>query len=182
MSTVIMSRGTFFLCDTHVTHDPCVEEIVEMTLLSAEAVSRFGETPKVALLSHSNFGSRETSTARKMRKATQIIRKRAPNLEVEGEMQADSALNETLRKAAFPNSLLSGQANLLIFPNVEAANTAFNLLISIGGGLPVGPMLVGAEKPAHILTPSVSARGIVNMSALAVVDAQSRTGVTPKLL
>ncbi len=182
MSTVIMSRGTFFLCDTHVTHDPCAEEIVEMTLLSAEAVRRFGEIPKVALLSHSNFGSRQTPTAKKMREATLLLRKRAPELEVEGEMQADSALNETLRQAAFPDSKLSGQANLLIFPNVEAANTAFNLLISIGGGLPVGPMLVGGAKPAHILTPSVSARGIVNMSALAVVDAQSRVGAAPKLL
>jgi len=182
MSTVIMSRGTFFLCDTHVTHDPCVDEIVEMTLLSAEAVRRFGEVPKVALLSHSNFGSRETVTAQKMRRATQILKTRAPDLEVEGEMQADSALNEALRDTAFPNSVLNGQANLLVFPNVEAANTAFNLLISLGGGLPVGPMLVGVAKPAHILTPSVSARGIVNMSALAVVDAQSREGNAPKLL
>jgi len=182
MSTVIMSRGTFFLSDTHITHDPTVEEIVEMTLLSAEAVKRFGETPKVALLSHSNFGSRGTATAQKMREATRILRERAPDLEVEGEMQADAALNEGIRQAAFPNSCLSGQANLLIFPNVEAANTAFNLLISIGGGLPIGPMLVGAAKPAHILTPSVTARGIVNMSALAVVDAQSREGNTPKLL
>ncbi len=182
MSTVIMSRGTFFLCDTHVTHDPSVDEIVEMTLLSAEAVRRFGETPKVALLSHSNFGSRETSTAKKMREATKRLRALAPDLEVEGEMQADAALDETIRKNAFPNSCLSGQANLLIFPNVEAANTAFNLLISIGGGLPVGPMLVGGAKPAHILTPSVTARGIVNMSALAVVDAQSREGNAPKLL
>jgi len=182
MSTVIMSRGTFFLCDTHVTHDPSVEDIVEMTLLSAEAVRRFGETPKVALLSHSNFGSRDTSTAQKMREATRVLRERAPDLEVEGEMQADAALNEGIRQTAFPNSCLTGQANLLIFPNVEAANTAFNLLISIGGGLPVGPMLVGGAKPAHILTPSVSARGIVNMSALAVVDAQSREGDAPELL
>jgi len=181
MSTVIMSRGTFFLCDTHVTHDPSVDEIVDMTLLSADAVRRFGETPKVALLSHSNFGSRQTPTALKMRDATLILRERAPDLEVEGEMQADSALNEALRKNAFPNSSLTGQANLLIFPNVEAANTAFNLLISIGGGLPVGPMLVGAARPAHILTPSVSARGIVNMSALAVVDAQSRDDIPAML-
>jgi len=182
MGTVIMDEGSFFLCDTHITHDPSVEEIVEMTLLSVEAVRRFGVTPKVALLSHSNFGSRGTVTARKMREATIILSELVPDLEIEGEMQADAAISEVIRKDEFPNSRLRGKANLLVFPNVEAANIAYNLLISLGNGLPVGPMLVGAAKPAHILTPSVSARGIVNMSALAVVHAQSGEGVAPRLL
>ncbi len=175
MSTLIMPNGTFFLADTHVTHDPTVNEIVATTLLSAEAVRRFGETPKVALLSHSNFGSRSTSTALKMQAAMRILREEHPELEVEGEMQADAALDEVIRNRVFPNSRLNGQANLLIFPNLEASNTAFNLLKVLGNGLSVGPMLVGAAQAAHILTPSVTARGIINMSALAVVDAQSRT-------
>lgn len=175
MSTLIMPNGTFFLADTHVTHDPTVDEIVESTLLSADAVRRFGETPKIALLSHSNFGSRATSTALKMQAAMEILREKHPDLEVDGEMQADAALDEAVRNRVFPNSRLSGQANLLIFPNLEASNTAFNLLKVLGNGLSVGPMLVGAAKAAHILTPSVTSRGIINMSALAVVDAQSRT-------
>ncbi|MEE8351752.1 MAG: NADP-dependent malic enzyme [Rhodospirillales bacterium] len=174
LSTLVMPSGTFFICDTHVTYDPTVEELVEMTLLSAEAVQRFGETPKVALLSHSNFGSRDTPSAVKMRQAVQLLSERAPDLEVEGEMQADVALNEELRKRIFPQSRLTGQANLLILPNLEAANNAFNFLKSLGGGLPVGPILVGCASPVHILTPSVTARGIVNMAALAVVDAQTR--------
>jgi len=174
MSTLILRRGTFFLCDTQVTHDPTAEEIAEMTELCADAVRRFGMTPKVALLSHSNFGARNTTSAVKMRDAVQLIRERAPNLEVEGEMQADAALDAAIRERIFPNSLLSGQANLLIFPNLEAANTSFNLLKTLARGLPVGPILVGAALPAHVLVPSVSARGIVNMSALAAVDAQAR--------
>ncbi|MDA0305007.1 MAG: NADP-dependent malic enzyme [Proteobacteria bacterium] len=174
LSTLVMPSGTFFICDTHVTYDPTVEELVEMTLLSADAVRKFGETPKVALLSHSNFGSRDTPSAKKMRQAVQLLSERAPDLEVEGEMQADVALDEELRKRIFPNSRLTGQANLLILPNLEAANNAFNLLKSLGGGLPVGPFLVGCASPIHILTPSVTARGIVNMAALAVVDAQTR--------
>ncbi|NQW02004.1 MAG: NADP-dependent malic enzyme [Rhodospirillales bacterium] len=176
MSTLIMPKGTFFLADTQVTHDPTVDEIVESTLLSADAVRRFGETPKIALLSHSNFGSRTTSTALKMQAAMSILREKYPELEVEGEMQADAALDEIVRNRAFPNSRLTGQANLLIFPNLDASNTAFNLLKSLGNGLPVGPMLVGAAMAAHILTPAVTARGLLNMSALAVVDAQSRQG------
>ena len=174
LSTLILPNGTFFLCDTHVSHDPGVEELVEMTLLSAEVVRRFGEIPKVALLSHSNFGSGEALSAQKMRKAVKILNERAPDLEVDGEMQADLALDETLRERVFPGSKLTGQANLLIMPDLNTANTAFNLLKSLSGGLPVGPILIGAAKPVHILTPSVTARGIVNISALAVVDAQSR--------
>jgi malate dehydrogenase (oxaloacetate-decarboxylating)(NADP+) len=174
MSTLVMPNGTFFLADTHVTHDPTVAEIVETTCLSAEAVRRFGETPKIALLSHSNFGSRSTPTALKMQTAMEVLRAQYPDLEVEGEMQADAALDETIRNRVFPNSQLKGQANLLIFPNLEASNTAFNLLKVLGNGLPVGPILLGTAKPVHILTPAVTARGIINMSAIAVVDAQSR--------
>ncbi len=174
LSTLIMPAGTFFLCDTHVTYEPTAEELVEMTILSAEAIRCFGETPRVALISHSNFGTADTPSAQKMRRAVDMLREQAPELEVEGEMQADIALDEELRHRAFPNSRLSGQANLLILPNLDAANSAFNFLKSLGGGLPVGPMLIGAAQPAHILTRSVTARGIVNMSALAVVDVQSR--------
>jgi len=173
LSTLILPNGTFFLCDTHVTKDPNVEELVQMTLLSADVVRRFGEKPKVAMLSHSNFGSSMSLSAKKMRDATEILKKCAPDLEVEGEMQADVALDETIRKRIFPSSKLTGQANLLILPDLNSANIAFNLLKSLSDGLPVGPMLIGAEKPVHILTPSVTAQGIVNISALAVVDAQS---------
>ena len=157
-----------------MTHDPTVAEIVEATRLSADAVRRFGETPKIALLSHSNFGSRATPTALKMQAAMKILREENPELEVEGEMQADAALDEVIRNRVFPDSKLTGQANLLIFPNLEASNTAFNLLKVLGNGLPVGPMLLGTAKPVHILTSAVTSRGIINMSALAVVDAQSR--------
>ena len=145
-----------------------------MTLLGAETVRRFGEMPRVALLSHSNFGTADTESAIKMRKAVAVLKETAPELEVEGEMHADAAIDPAVRERIFPNSKLKGRANLSILPNLEAANNAFNLLKSIGDGLPVGPILVGADAPDHILTPSVTARGIVNMSALAVVDAQSR--------
>ncbi|MGE4561669.1 MAG: NADP-dependent malic enzyme, partial [Rhodospirillales bacterium] len=143
LSVLIMPKGTFFLCDTQVTADPGVEELVEMTLLSAATVRRFGETPKVALLSHSNFGTANTDSAVKMRDAVALLKERAPGLEVEGEMHADAALDEAVRLRIFPNSRLQGQANLLILPNLEAANNAFNLLKAIGDGLPVGPILVG---------------------------------------
>ena len=174
LGLLIMPKGTFFLCDTHVTPNPTMEEIVEMTLLGAETVRRFGEEPRVALLSHSNFGTADTESAVKMRKAVEVLKEADPALEVEGEMHADAAIDPAVRERIFPNSKLKSRANLLVLPNLEAANNAFNLLMSIGDGLPVGPILVGAAAPAHILTPSVTARGIVNMSALAVVDAQSR--------
>jgi len=170
----ILPKGTLFLCDTHVTPNPTMEEISEMILLGAETVRRFGETPRAALLSHSNFGTADTESAIKMRKAVAVLKETAPELEVEGEMHADAAIDPAVRERIFPNSKLKGRANLLILPNLEAANNAFNLLKSIGDGLPVGPIFVGAGAPAHILMPSVTARGIVNMSALAVVDAQSR--------
>ena len=143
-----------------------------MTALAAEEIKRFGLTPKVALLSHSNFGSHDSPSAVKMREALVEITRRFPDLEVEGEMHADSALSEEIRARIFPNSRLKGQANLLVMPDLDAANIAFNMTKVMGDGLSVGPVLLGMDKPAHILTPSVTVRGIVNMSALATVDAQ----------
>ena len=128
----------------------------------------------MALLSHSSFGSRDTESAQKVRAALEILQERYPELEVEGEMHADAALNEEVRKRIFPDSRLTGRANLLIMPNLDAANIAFNLVKAQGEGLSVGPILIGTTAPAHILTPSVTARGVVNMSAVAVVDAQDR--------
>ncbi|MBT3660935.1 MAG: NADP-dependent malic enzyme [Rhodospirillaceae bacterium] len=174
LSCLIVNKGTFFMCDTHVTHDPSMEEIVETTIMGADAVRRFGLEPKVALISHSNFGNDTTPTAIKMREAVKILRERVPDLEVDGEMHADAALDQANRDRVFPGSCLTGVANLLVFPNLEAANGAFNLLKAAGDGLPVGPLLVGAAKPVHVVTTSISARGLVNMSALAVVDAQAR--------
>ena len=174
ISVLIVNKGTFFICDTQVTPDPSMEEIVEMTVLGADVVRRFGMDPKVALISHSNFGNADTPSSRKMRAAVAKLRDRVPDLEVEGEMHADSALSPLLRQRVFPNARMSGAANLLVYPNLEAANGAFNLLKAAGDGLAVGPLLVGAAKPVHIVTPSISARGLVNMSALAVVDSQAR--------
>jgi malate dehydrogenase (oxaloacetate-decarboxylating)(NADP+) len=174
MVALILPHGTFFLADTHVTPEPSAEEIAEIALLATEEVRRFGEAPKVALLSHSSFGSRETESSLKMREAVRLIAERAPGLEVEGEMNGDAAINEELRKRIFPNSRLSGQANLLIMPNLDSANIAFNLLKSLGEGLSVGPILLGVAQPAHILTTAVTARGIVNMTAFAAVDAGTR--------
>ncbi len=174
LSGLIVNKGTYFMCDTQVTYDPNAEEIVEMTRLGAEAIQRFGTDPKVALISHANFGNADTPSAIKMREAVERLREQVPDMEVEGEMHPDAALDPNYRSYIFPNSCLKGPANFLVFPTLDAANSAFNLLKSAGDGLAVGPVLLGAAKPAHILTPSVSARGLVNMSALAVVDAQAR--------
>jgi malate dehydrogenase (oxaloacetate-decarboxylating)(NADP+) len=176
MNALILDRGTFFLCDTYVTPEPTAEEIAEMTLFAAAQVRRFGLTPKVALLSHSNFGSESTPSAEKMRTALRLLEERAPDLEVEGEMHGDAALSEQIRTAIFPNSRLTGAANLLVMPNLDAANISFNLLKMLGGGIPVGPVLVGAAMPAHVVTPSITVRGLLNMSALAVVGSQSARG------
>jgi malate dehydrogenase (oxaloacetate-decarboxylating)(NADP+) len=172
LNLLILNKGTFFMCDTYVSPDPTVAEISEMTALAAEEIKRFGLAPKVALLSHSNFGSHDSPSAVKMREALVEITRRFPDLEVEGEMHADSALSEEIRTRIFPNSRLKGQANLLVMPDLDAANIAFNMTKVMGDGLSVGPILLGMDKPAHILTPSVTVRGIVNMSALATVDAQ----------
>jgi len=174
LSVLQLAKGAFFLCYTFITPDPTAEELVEMAIMSAEQVRRFGITPKVALLSHSNFGTSDTASSRKVRDAVRLLRERAPDLEVDGEMQADSALDEALRSRLSPNSRLTGQANLLVMPTLDAANIAFNMVMMLGEGLHVGPILIGAAASAHILTPSVTARGITNMSAFAVVDAQRR--------
>ncbi len=174
MSLLILSTGTYFLADTYVTQEPTADEVVDMTVQAAAHLRRFGIEPKVALLSHSNFGSANTSSARKMRAAVRRLQEDYPDLEVEGEMHADAALLPELRERVFPNSRLHGKANLLILPTLDAANIAFNLVKSMGEGLSVGPILVGTLLPAHILTPSVTARGVVNMSAIAAVDAQDR--------
>ncbi len=171
---LILERGPLFMADTYVTIDPSAEAVAETTLLAAESMRRFGITPKVALLSHSNFGSLDTDSARKMRHALALIRDRAPELAVDGEMHADAALSAAVRARILPDSTLTGEANLLIFPNLDAANIAFNLVKAVTNSVAVGPILMGLAKPAHIVTPSVTARGIVNLSALAVVDAQAR--------
>jgi malate dehydrogenase (oxaloacetate-decarboxylating)(NADP+) len=174
---LILPQGTYFMCDTHVTPNPTAEEIAEMTLLAAEEMRRFGITPKAALLSHSTFGSFDTESSHKMRVAVEMLHKRAPELEVDGEMHAEAALSEEIRKATFPASRLKGQANLLIAPNIESAHIAHGLLRMLGGGVSVGPMLLGAAKPAHVVTQSITVRGLVNMSALTVVQAQVKSEV-----
>ncbi|MDJ0948146.1 MAG: NADP-dependent malic enzyme [Alphaproteobacteria bacterium] len=174
LSLMITPRGTVFVCDTQVTYEPDAEEIAEMALMAAQTVRNFGIEPKVALVSHSNFGSNNTPSAVKMRRAREILEQRAPELAVEGEMHADAALSEQIRARVFPNSRMKGVANLLVMPSLDAANIALNLLKTLGDGQNVGPILVGTAYPAHIVTPSVTARGLVNMTALAVVDAQMR--------
>ena len=174
MSALILPTGTFFICDTHVLPDPTAEEIAEITILCAEKVRRFGIAPKVALLSYSNFGTSRQASPRKMREAKAILQIKAPDLEVEGEMHADNALSVAIRDDLFPNSRLKGQANLLVMPNLDAAHIAYNMLKMLGSGVPVGPILVGTALPAHVVTESITVRGLVNMTALAVVDAQSR--------
>jgi len=173
VNAVVLPTGTYFFCDTFVNPEPSAEAIAEMTVLAAQQVRRFGIVPKAALLSHSNFGSSDTEATRRMRDSLPLIRERDPDLEVEGEMQAVLAFREEERQRLFPNSLLKGSANLLIMPSLDAANIAYNLLRTVGGGQSIGPILVGQRLPAHILTMSVTSRGIVNMTALAVVDAQA---------
>jgi len=175
LSLIIMSNGAYFLADTHVSTEPTAEEIADTAILSAQQVCRFGMTPKIALLSHSAFGSRDTPSAWKMRKALDLIREKAPKLEVEGEMHGDAALDEAYRKRVFPHSKLAGEANTLIMPNLDAGNIVYHLLKTAANALPVGPILIGAAKPAHILTTSVTARGVVNMTAIAAVEAQQCT-------
>ncbi|EJL35950.1 malic enzyme [Caulobacter sp. AP07] len=171
LSALILDNGTLFFCDTHVNVDPTAEQVAEMTLLAAESVRRFGLTPKAALLSHSSFGASNSPTARKMRDALAIVRERAPELEVDGEMHADAALSQALRDRLVHDSALKGSANLLVMPTLDAANIALTLLSAATEGLLVGPVLLGMSRPLHVLTPSVTARGIVNMTALAVNQA-----------
>ncbi len=173
LSCLILAAGSLFVCDTHMVVDPTAEQITEMTLLAAEAVGRFGIDPKVALLSHSSFGASDTDSARKMRRALAMIRERAPSLEVDGEMHGDAALLEVVRDRAVADGRLRGTANLLVMPSLDAANIAFTLLRAAADGLAVGPILLGMSKPIHVVVPSVTARGIVNLSALAALGAQA---------
>ncbi|CDZ41350.1 NADP-dependent malic enzyme [Neorhizobium galegae bv. officinalis] len=171
LSLVISQRGAMFFTDTFVNYNPSAQEIAEITILAAEEIRRFGIAPKAALICHSNFGSRDSESAQKMRAALKLVRQRAPELEVDGEMQGGSALSETLRKRAMPDSSLTGEANLLVFPNLDAANISLGLVRNLTDALHVGPILLGAAQPAHILSSSVTSRGVVNMAALAVVEA-----------
>jgi len=173
MSSLVLPTGSLFFCDTHVNLDPTVEQIAEMTELAARAVTQFGMSPKAALLSHSSFGASHSPSARKMRDAVALIRQQAPHLEVDGEMHADAALSEALRGRLVSSSPLTGSANLLIMPSLDAANIALTLLSAATEALLVGPLLLGIAKPLHVLIPSVTARGIVNMTALAASQAQS---------
>ncbi len=177
MNALILPARTVFICDTYVSADPDAENIAEMTLLAAEEIRRFGITPKVALLSASNFGSIDLPSSRKMRAALALIEARAPELEIEGEMHGDAAISEDIRTKVFPRTRLRGEANLLVMPTLDAANISFNLLkTAAGGGVTIGPMLLGAARAVHILTPSASVRRIVNMTALAVADANAPRG------
>jgi malate dehydrogenase (oxaloacetate-decarboxylating)(NADP+) len=176
LSALILPAGALFVCDTHMNVDPTAEQIAEMTILAAEAVRAFGITPKAALLSHSNFGASQSPTARKMRQALALVRDRAPELEVDGEMHADAALVEAIRDRAVPDSRLHGVANLLVMPCLDAAHIGFTMLKAAADGLPVGPILLGLAQPLHVVTPSVTARGILNLSAIAAQQAQRLRG------
>ncbi|MBT9491223.1 MAG: NADP-dependent malic enzyme, partial [Paucibacter sp.] len=174
MNGLILPGRQVMLVDTHVNYDPTAEQLAEITVMAAEEMMRFGLRPKAALLSHSNFGSSNQPSALKMREALGLIRSAAPWLEVDGEMHGDTALDAAYRKELMPNSTLSGEANLLVLPNIDAANISYNLLkTAAGGGIAIGPVLLGAAKPVHVLTPSATVRRIVNMTALTVADANA---------
>ena len=171
MNGLILPERQLFVADTHVNYDPNAEELTEITIAAAEEVRKFGLQPKVALLSHSNFGSSNSPSASKMRQVLEMVQARAPELEIDGEMHGDAALQESIRGELIPQSTLAGSANLLIMPNIDSANIAYNLLkSSAGGGIAIGPILLGVAKPAHILTPSTTVRRIVNMAAVTVAD------------
>ena len=177
MNLLMLPRRTLFLCDTYVNENPDAQTIAEITLMAAQEVRNFGLTPKVALVSHSNFGSVDSEGARKMSLARDLLGRMAPDLEVDGEMHADAALKEEIRQRLFQDCRLKGEANLLVMPNIDAANIAFNLLKAASGeGVSVGPILLGADRPVHILTETASVRRLVNMTALAVVDANQYRG------
>jgi malate dehydrogenase (oxaloacetate-decarboxylating)(NADP+) len=173
LSALILPNGALFFCDTHVTVDPTAEQVAEMTLLAAKSVRRFGLAPKAALLSHSSFGTSQSPSAIKMRKALALLREAKPDFEIDGEMHADAALSESLRARVVSNSPLTGSANLLVMPTLDAANIALTLLSAATEALLVGPLLLGVSKPVHVMVPSVTARGIVNMTALAVAQASA---------
>jgi malate dehydrogenase (oxaloacetate-decarboxylating)(NADP+) len=171
LNVLMLPKRTLFICDTGVQQDPTAEQIAEMAWLAAEKVRQFGLQPKAALVSHSSFGSSDSPSALKMRHALHLIEQYAPDLEVEGEMHGDAALSEAVRQAIFPNSRLQGEANLLLMPNLDAANISFNLLKTASGdGVTIGPMLLGAAKPIHIVSPSATVRRLVNMTAITAMD------------
>src|ERR1700761_9074306 len=175
MNLLMLPGRNLFICDTYINEVPTAEQLADMTVLAASEIEKFGITPKVALLSNSNFGSVPSASSQRMAEARKLIVERAPELEIDGEMHGDAALSEMVRKAAFPGTRLTGEANLLIMPNVEAANITYNLLKMIGGeGVTVGPFLLGAEKPVHILTPAATVRRIINMTAVASANARKR--------
>lgn len=174
MSAIINDKGIFFFLDTHVVQDPDVDQLVQAILQATYRLKLFGITPKVALLSHSSFGSHDDPSARKMRAVLDEVRARAPRLEIEGEMQADAAYNETTREVLFPNSALSGRANVFVCPNADAANISFNLTRVMTEGVMLGPILMGVSRPVHIMTASATVRRVVNMTAIACVEAQIR--------
>jgi len=174
MNGLMLPGRQVFLVDTHVNYDPTAEQLAEITVMAAEEMVRFGIQPKVALLSHSNFGTSDHPSALKMRQTLALLHEQAPWLEVDGEMHGDTALDPVSRAATMPRSTLSGEANLLVLPNIDAANIAYNLLkTAAGGGIAIGPVLLGAAKPVHVLTPSATVRRIVNMTALTVADANA---------
>ena len=172
LELLVAGEGLVFICDTAVTYDPSAEHIAEMTVLAAEHVRRFGMEPRVALLSHSDFGSHDSPSARKMRRARGLIKEIAPDLMVDGELRADTALVEELRQRIMPESELVGMANLLVMPSLDAASIALTLARTIDNGISVGPMLIGTAYPAHVVTPAITVRGLVNMTAISVVEAQ----------
>ena len=174
MNGLMLPERQVFLVDTHVNYDPSAEQLAEITVMAAEEMMRFGIKPKVALLSHSNFGSSNQPSAIKMRQTLELLRVQAPWLEVDGEMHGDVALDGEARAKLMPNSSLAGSANLLVLPNIDAANISYNLLKqAAGGGIAIGPVLLGASQPVHVLTPSTTVRRIVNMTALTVADANA---------
>ena len=174
MNGLLLPARQVFLVDTHVNYDPTAEQLTEITMMAAEEMRRFGIKPKVALLSHSNFGPSDQSSAVKMRRTLELLREHAPWLEVDGEMHGDLALDGKARAALMPHSSLVGDANLLVLPNIDAANISYNLLkTAAGGNIAIGPVLLGAAQPVNILTASTTVRRIVNMTALTVVDASA---------
>jgi len=174
MNGLVLPGRQVFLVDTHVNYDPTADQLAEITVMAAEEMMRFGLQPKAALLSHSNFGSSNQPSAVKMRNALALLQERAPWLEVDGEMHGDAALDPAYQRSLMPDSGLSGEANLLVMPNIDAANISYNLLkTAAGGGIAIGPVLLGAARPVHILTPSATVRRLVNMTALTVADANA---------
>jgi malate dehydrogenase (oxaloacetate-decarboxylating)(NADP+) len=173
MNVLILPERQIILVDTHVNEYPNAEQLAEITLLAADKMRQLGFVPRVALLSHSSFGSSNSESAKKMRAVLALIQEQAPELEIEGEMHGDAALNYDILKSMMPHSSLKASANLLVLPNIDAANIAYNLLkVAASNGVAVGPVLLGCAKPVHILTPSATVRRIINMTALCVLDAK----------